>query len=164
MAARNRKAASGRAPTIRKRRRKWLLLRIQKATIRARAICSLRLLADVPFASCTSCHVVASLRGRIRRQGATCHTQDACIVPRRCYTQYMTRTVGASCLHCWSAFQRAVISKHRYGVIGLTWRGRSAASDGGKTDLITVPLKVSRYRLRLAMQTPHLGRPSGNVL
>ena len=34
--------------------------------------CSLRLLADVPFASCTSCHVVAGLRGRIRRQGATC--------------------------------------------------------------------------------------------
>ena len=34
--------------------------------------CSLRLRADVPFASCTSCHVFASVRGRIRRQGATC--------------------------------------------------------------------------------------------
>ena len=33
---------------------------------------SLSLLADVPFASCTSCHVVASLQGRIRRGGATC--------------------------------------------------------------------------------------------
>jgi hypothetical protein len=33
---------------------------------------SLSLLADVPFASCTSCHVFASVRGRIRRQGATC--------------------------------------------------------------------------------------------
>ena len=59
----------------------------------------------------------------------------------------MTRTVGASYLHRWSAFQRAAISKHRYGVIGLTWRSRSAASDGRKIVLITLPLKVSRSRL-----------------
>ena len=74
------------------------------------------------------------------------HTKDAYIFPR-CYIGYMTRTVGASYLHRWSAFQRAAISKHRYGVIGLTWRSRSAASDGRKIVLITLPLKVSRSRL-----------------
>ena len=74
------------------------------------------------------------------------HTKDAYIFPRY-YIRYMTRTVGASCLQCWSAIQRAAISKHRYGVIGLTWRSRSAASDGRKIVLITLPLKVSTSRL-----------------
>jgi len=74
------------------------------------------------------------------------HTKDAYIFPRY-YIRYTTRTVGASCLQCWSAIQRAAISKHRYGVIGLTWRSRSAASDGRKIVLITLPLKDSRSRL-----------------
>ena len=113
--------------------------------------CSLRLLADVvTFASCTSCHVVASLQGRIRRGGATC-TPKTRTFSNGIYSIHdacgLCRTSSVLVSWCWSAFQRAAISKHRYGVIGLTWRSRSAASDGRKIVLITLPLKVSRSRL-----------------
>ena len=143
-------------PTIRKQRRKRLLLSIQKATISARAIAAS---ACVQTSLSRVVHLLPCVRECTRtnpKARSNLHTQDAHIFPR-CYIGYMMLTVGASYLHCWSAFQRAAISKHRYGVIGLTWRSRSAAADGGKTVLITLPLKVSRCRLRLTLQTPHLG-------
>jgi hypothetical protein len=73
-----RKAASGRAPKPSENERRKGCFCAYRRPLLVCGLSSLRLLPGAAFASCASPHVIASLRGRIRRPGATCTAAKTC--------------------------------------------------------------------------------------